>query len=97
MKDVIYQNWLEIITNTQVKFEFPSPKIVGLIIKELRIKSGYSIRQVAGILSINEKTIQRYESGQFYPRLDVLFGIAKLYGYNIDEIVNKIVEKIEKK
>jgi DNA-binding XRE family transcriptional regulator len=73
MEKGIYQNWLEIIVNTQHKFEFPSPKIVGSRLKEIRIKSGYSIRQVAGILDVSDKSIQRYESGQFYPRLDILY------------------------
>lgn len=73
LEDIIYQNWLEIIMNTQEKFEFPSSKIIGLRLKEIRIKSGYSIRQVAGILDVIDKSIQRYESGQFYPRLDILY------------------------
>ena len=91
MEELIYENWLEIITNIQDKFEFPSPKIVGSIFKELRIKSGYSIRQVGGILGINEKTIQRYESGQFYPRLDFLYGFAKLYDFKIELLLNNLI------
>lgn len=80
MEDLIYENWLKIIINTQDKFKFPSPKIVGSILKEMRTKSGYSIRQVAGILDVSDKLIQRYESGQFYPRLDILYQMEKYMG-----------------
>ena len=97
MEDLIYENWLKIIINTQDKFKFPSPKIVGSILKEMRTKSGYSIRQVAGILDISDKTIQRYECGQFYPRLDVLYSITKIYGYSIKELINLSIKASIKK
>lgn len=87
MEKGIHQDWLEIIVNTQHKFEFPSPKIVGSRLKEIRIKSGYSIRQVAGILDVSDKSIQRYESGQFYPRLDILYHIMQIYDLCFEELI----------
>ena len=97
MEDLIYENWLKIIINTQDKFKFPSPKIVGSILKEMRTKSGYSIRQVAGILDVNDKTIQRYECGLFYPRIDVLYSITKIYGYSFEELINITFKGLQKK
>lgn len=97
MEDLIYENWLKIIINTQDKFKFPSPKIVSSILKEMRTKSGYSIRQVAGILDVNDKTIQRYECGLFYPRIDVLYSITKIYGYSFEELINITFKGLQKK
>jgi DNA-binding XRE family transcriptional regulator len=45
-----------------------------------------------GIRGINEKTIQRHESGKYYPRINILYAIT--YGFNIDDLIKK-VEKIE--
>ncbi len=92
IEDMIYQNWIEIIKNNQEEFEFPSTKTIGLKLKEIRIRSGYSIRQVAEILGINEKTIQRYENGQYYPRIDILFGFGIIYGFRIEYLLCKILK-----
>lgn len=87
LEEVIYQNWLEIITKTQKILDFPSMKEIGNKLKEYRIKSGYSMRQIAEILEVDERTIQRYEHGYYYPRLDLLYQMLKIYDVDYEKLI----------
>ena len=68
-------------------------KNVGKRLQELREQKGLTIKDVVELLSrdyycgIDEKSIRRYEKGDFLPKIDNLICIAELYDTTLDYIV----------
>lgn len=68
-------------------------KQVGARLHELRESKGFTINALVEKLSneyysdIDEKTIRRYEKGDFLPKIDNLLCIAELYDTTLDYIV----------
>ena len=68
-------------------------KNVGKRLQELREQKGLTIKDVVELLSrdyycgIDEKSIRRYEKGEFLPKIDNLICFAELYGTTLDYIV----------
>ena len=77
------------MTNIDEKFRI----IVGVRLKKLRERTGMSPKGVSKILSeryycdIDEKSIRRYEKGEFLPKIDNLICLAELYDTTLDYIV----------
>jgi transcriptional regulator with XRE-family HTH domain len=77
------------MTNIDQKFK----ENVGNRLRELREHKGLSIKETAKKLSeyyycnIDEKSIRRYENGEFLPKIDNLICLAELYGSTLDYIV----------
>ena len=68
-------------------------KNVGKRLQELREQKGLTIKDVVELLSrdyycdIDEKSIRRYEKGEFLPKIDNLICFTELYGTTLDYIV----------
>ena len=68
-------------------------KNVGKRLQELREQKGLTIKDVVELLSrdyycgIDEKSIRRYEKGDFLPKIDNLICLAELYNTTLDYIV----------
>lgn len=56
----------------------------GSKIKELRLKKGYSRRELAKIANVSESTIKQYENGSRKPQFYLLNQIATALGVTID-------------
>lgn len=56
----------------------------GSKIKELRLKRGYSRRELAKIANVSESTIKQYENGSRKPQFYLLNQIATALGVTID-------------
>jgi transcriptional regulator with XRE-family HTH domain len=56
-------------------------------LKELRIKQGFTQKQVAELLNLDcENRISRWEKGLAMPSLKNLLKLAKLYGVKLYEV-----------
>ena len=62
-------------------------------IKELRISSGYTQKEVADKLGINSVTYLHYEKSQRQPPLELLADIAALYDVSVDYLLG-IVDQL---
>ena len=66
---------------------------MGERLKKLREQKNLTINKVVEKLSIeyytdiDEKSIRRYERGEFLPKIDTLISLAELYGVSLDYIV----------
>lgn len=66
---------------------------VGKRLRELRERKGMTINEVVERLSneyysdVDEKSIRRYEKGEFLPKTDNLVCLAELFGTTLDYIV----------
>lgn len=59
----------------------------GLLLKELRLKRGFSQTQLAQKISKSKAVISRYESNQQMPTLETLVDLAQLYNVSLDYLV----------
>lgn len=56
----------------------------GLLLKELRVKKGYSQEQVADKIHRSRTSISQYESNEKLPPLPVLIDLASLFHVSLD-------------
>ena len=59
-------------------------KNIGATLKALRKAKGLTQLQLGEMLSVSDKTISKWESGQGYPEITQFPNIAKLFGVSID-------------
>ena len=82
-------------------------KLLGIKIKNLRIKRGYSQQQLAEIINIDQRNLSNIECGNTFPTKSLLkiskvlnVSLPELFDFdyipkNIDEMKNFIVKNIE--
>lgn len=58
-------------------------------LKYLRIVNNYSGKYLADLIEIDFSTYKSYESGERLIRIDVLYGLAQIYGYTIEQLLEK--------
>ena len=56
-------------------------------LKEVRIRAGFSQRQVAKKLGISKTSISGYETGQFCPTVERVIEMAKIYRVSTDYLL----------
>ena len=65
-------------------------------IKECRIRSGYSVREIQAILNFSSpEAIYSWEKGKYIPSIDNMIVIAELYGVSIDDFIVRDIIEIE--
>ena len=65
---------------------------LGMNMQQLRIKRGWSQREVAEKLRYQPSTYSRYESDDTIPNLITLMSIANLFGVGLDELTGFVPE-----
>lgn len=91
--DMIYKKWTLIcFPDENIYRKKITPKKLGKILRELRVKKRYSIPAVAEQLRINESTLRNYELGNRLPRIDILYALAETYKTSVDEIIKKVLK-----
>ena len=63
-------------------------KKIGLFLAELRREKGLTQEQLGEQLSVTNKTISRWENGNYMPPVEMLQELSKLYGVSINELVS---------
>ena len=58
-------------------------------LQKLRIKYGYSQKQVSEKLNISPSVVSSYETGERTPSTDVLLSLSYLYGCSTDYLLGK--------
>ena len=56
-------------------------------LKNLRVKSGFTQRQIAEKLNVTRQTISSYESGRTQPDVEMIEKLAAIYRVDISDIV----------
>ena len=64
-------------------------KKIGLHTRELRIELGLTLIEIANILSIEDSTWSRYETGKFLIQSSYLVAISKKAGISADYVLGK--------
>ena len=58
-----------------------------MTLKEYRIKSGKTVREVAAVLGVNEQAVYQWESRKTSPTVQNYLKLSKLYGRTVDELL----------
>ncbi|WP_180950956.1 helix-turn-helix transcriptional regulator [Marasmitruncus massiliensis] len=58
---------------------------IAKILKEIRIKAGYTQKQAAEKVGRKQQTLASWETGQSQPDADTLFALCDIYGVSVDE------------
>ncbi len=66
---------------------------LGLFLKDLRTRNGYTQKELADILIVTPQTISKWELNYSTPSLEILLEMSKLYGVTTDEIITCKLKK----
>lgn len=51
-----------------------------------RVNAGFTLKEAAKLLNVNERTISRWESGKAFPTVDHFIELCRLYNCPVDAI-----------
>lgn len=69
---------------------------IGKFLAELRKERGLTQEKLAEKLGISNKTVSRWENGNYMPPVEMLMELSELYGVSINEILSgKRLERTE--
>src|SRR3954454_16595737 len=71
------------------------PAHFGEIIRRLRQEAGMSQAGLAGAAGIHQRQINRYESGEQQPALDVARRLARALGVTLDELAGVPSDRVQ--
>ena len=62
-------------------------KAIGKFLKELRKEKGMTQDQLGKEIGVTNKTISKWENGNYMPPVDVLMLLSEMYNVSINEIL----------
>lgn len=68
-------------------------KDLGVFLKNLRLRNGYTQKELADILIVTPQTVSKWELNNSTPSLEVLLELSSLYGITTDEIIKTELTK----
>lgn len=68
-------------------------KDLGVFLKNLRLRNGYTQKELADILIVTPQTVSKWELNNSTPSLEVLLELSNLYGVTTDEIIKTELTK----
>lgn len=63
-------------------------KQIGRFLKELRKSEKMTQEELGDRVGVTNKTISKWENGDYMPPIDVLMLLSEIYGVSINEILN---------
>jgi DNA-binding XRE family transcriptional regulator len=63
---------------------------LGELLKETRIKKGYSVRELAAIVGVSHPTIYKYETNEYEPKLSHLKWLAQALDIPLADVIERI-------
>lgn len=61
---------------------------IGVFLADLRKEKGWTQEQVGQQLGVTNKTVSRWENGNYMPPVEMLLELSKLYDVSINEILS---------
>ena len=63
---------------------------MGQRIKELRIENGLTLKQLAALLNVTIRTIQRYEDNSREPSVDCIKQLCRIFDVSADYLLGLV-------
>ena len=70
-------------------------KMIGIFLGQLRKEKGFTQEQLGEKLGVTNKTVSRWENGNYLPPVEILQCLSEMYGISINEILSG--ERLEAK
>ena len=70
-------------------------KQIGIFLGRLRKEKGFTQEQLGEKLGVTNKTVSRWENGNYLPPVEILQCLSEMYGISINEILSG--ERLEEK
>lgn len=71
----------------------PSGHLLSANIRYLRKNNGFTQREFAKLLSVEDPAISKYESGDNKPTIESLINISEFFGVTVDDLLKKDLSK----
>ena len=68
---------------------------IGENVKALRVKKGITQEQLADVLGVTCAAVSKWERGETYPDITLIFPIAYYFGVSVDELMGYNRDKVE--
>ena len=79
---------LFILLSRQAEDMTMDTKQIGRFLKELRKSEKMTQEELGDRVGVTNKTISKWENGNYMPPIDVLMLLSEIYGVSINEILN---------
>ena len=63
-------------------------KKIGLFLSQLRKEHGLTQEDLGSRIGVTNKTVSRWENGNYLPPADMLKALSEIYGLSINEILS---------
>lgn len=67
----------------------PAGCVLSSNIRYLRKSEGYTQREMANLLKVEDPAISKYESGSIKPSIEVLMNLSEFFGVSVDDLLKK--------
>jgi len=67
----------------------------GALIRQLRINSGLTQKQLAGCLNVSDKAVSKWECGKGCPDISILSELAEVFGTDVQTLLSGRIDKNE--
>lgn len=68
----------------------------GKLIKDARVEKGFTQTELGELIGVSNKAVSRWETGESFPDVALLDGIASVLGLQIEELVRGEKEEVKK-
>lgn len=71
---------------------------IGKMLKQARVKSGYTQEQIADKLRVTRQTISNWENEKYYPDIVNIIELSNLYNVSLDDLLKgdeKMIEHLQ--
>jgi len=62
-------------------------KVIGQFLKELRREKSMTQEELGERVGVTNKTISKWENGNYMPPIDILMLLSEIYGVSINDII----------
>lgn len=62
-------------------------KVIGQFLRELRKEKSMTQEELGERVGVTNKTISKWENGNYMPPIDILMLLSDIYGVSINEII----------
>ena len=67
--------------------------LLGSKLKKLRINTGMKLKELTGLLGVEQSTISGYENGKSAPSIEVLYGYRRVFNVDLNWLLDEESEK----
>lgn len=76
------------------EYEIGLYRIIGEMIRKIRLSKGMSLEEVANKLDMTRKTLQRYETGERKIKISTIIKLSNILGFDYDLFMSEAKQRL---